>query len=57
MIAEIFNEGKITITYSEWVNFIITLFIQFFWSQLDDLSFLMVNTLISMYVPNVAQII
>jgi len=54
MIAEIFKDGKITIINSEWGNFIITLFIQFLWSQLDDLSFIMVNTLISMYVPNVA---
>ncbi len=33
------------------------LFIQILWSYLDDMSFLMINTMISMSIPGVAQVI
>jgi hypothetical protein len=39
------------------LNYLIILVIQYFWSKLDDLSFLTILTLVSMNVPGVAQII
>ncbi len=33
------------------------LFIQILWSYLDDMSFLTINTMISMSIPGVAQVI
>ena len=45
------------VTKNVYINYIITLIIQFVWSLMDDLSFLLINTMISMSVPGVASII
>jgi hypothetical protein len=38
-------------------NFILTLIIQIEWNCLDDLSFMLINTMISMPVPGIVQIV
>jgi hypothetical protein len=43
------------LTKSAALNYFITLAIQFIWSKLNDLSFLTINTMISMSVPGIAQ--
>ncbi len=45
------------LTKNVYINYIITLIIQYVWSLMDDLSFLMINTMISMSIPGVASII
>lgn len=40
-----------------YIFFIRALLIQILWSYLDDMSFLTINTMISMTIPGVAQVI
>jgi hypothetical protein len=44
-------------TKSIYLNYLIALLIQYIWSMMDDLSFLMINTMISMSIPGVASMI
>ena len=45
------------ITNKIYLNYLIALLIQYVWSLMDDLSFLMINTMISMSVPGIASMI
>lgn len=51
------RNGRITITANEWYDFIISGLIQIIWLHFDDISFLMINTLISLSVPGITQIV
>jgi hypothetical protein len=47
----------VQITNKIYLNYLIALLIQYVWSLMDDLSFLMINTMISMSVPGIASMI
>lgn len=55
--AKTMENGRITITANEWYDFLISAVIQIIWMHFDDFSFLMINTLISLSVPGITQII
>ena len=53
-IGMIFDLGNIMINTTIPANLAITMIIQILWAQLDDMSFLMINMMISMIVPGIA---
>lgn len=56
-IAEYFENGNIKFSDNLALNILLIILIQYFWSRLNDLSFITINTMISMTVPGIVQII
>ena len=56
-ITDTLEGGNIRFTDSPWLNFFLSLILQLIWSNLDDFSFMMINTMIGMKVPGVGNLI
>jgi hypothetical protein len=56
-MASKLKDGNLQISDSLAVNFLFSLFIQYIWNMLDDFSFLTINTMISLNVPGIVQLV
>jgi len=56
-IASTFKDGQIQVSEIMVVNFGFSVFVQYIWNCLDDFSFMTVNSMISMPVPGIVQLI
>ena len=56
-IASFFKDGRITFTDYIPLNILIGFLIQFIWMQLEDMSFLTINSFISIMIPGLPNII
>jgi hypothetical protein len=56
-ITDKLEGGNIRFTNTPWLNFFMSIILQLIWSNLDDFSFMMINTMIGMKVPGVANLI
>lgn len=56
-VGNVIKKGNLVISDNMFANFLLTLLIQLFWLHLDDMSFMLINTLISIAVPGVVQLV
>ena len=56
-IASTFKDGQLQVSEYMVVNFGFSLFVQHIWNCLDDFSFMTINSMISMPVPGIVQLI
>ena len=52
-LASIINDGRFIFTKIKPINIFIAFLIQYVWGKLEDLSFLTINSLISIVVPGI----
>lgn len=56
-VASYLQGGRLSITESTRVNIFLGFLVQFFWGQLEDFSFLTINSMISIMIPGIPSLI